>query len=191
MSSLEDSEKTALLENGFSDLAERDKAFAVEYLANGFNHGAAAESVGLNRTSGLRKLRDPSIGAFIEYLQSQHLTGRLITQKFVEQQYLEILPKLKGEEDIDVVDHKEGSSFRAKKFHSAELVSVLRDLGKGSGYIAPEIGPGGSPVNIQINLGDIAGDDSFRPEVGHNSVTVQLEGEAAPEELHTVPPERG
>ncbi len=150
--------------NGFIDMEERDKAFAVEYITNGFRHLEAAESVGLSRSSGLTKLRDPIIGAFIGYLQEQNNTAKLITTQFIETQYLEILPKLKGEEEIDMVDLKDGVSFKVKKFHSAELVSVLRDLGKSSGYIAPEVGGGGGTVNVQVNLGDLAGKD-FQVEV--------------------------
>ena len=148
------------LANGWADVEERDKAFSVEYLTNGFNHCNAAESVGLSRSSGMRKLRNPLVSAFISYLQEQNSSAKLITQQFVEAQYLEILPKLKGDEDVDMVDLKTGESFRARKFHSAEIVSVLRDLGKSSGYIAPDVGVGGSgpTVNVQINLADLSGE---------------------------------
>ncbi len=153
--------------NGFIDMEERDKAFAVEYITNGFKHLDAAEAVGLTRSAGLRMLRDPLVGAFVGHLQEQNNTAKLITTQFVEQQYLEILPKLKGEEESEHVDLKEGTSFLAKKFHSAELVSVLRDLGKSSGYIAPDAGSGGGgpAVNVQINLGDLAGPDPIEVQI--------------------------
>ena len=144
--------------NGFIDMSERDKAFGVEYLTNGFKHREAAIEVGLHAGSGLAKLRDPLVGAFIGHLQSEANQAKLITTQFVEAQYLEILPKLKGEEEIDIVDIKNGVAVKVKKFHSAELVSVLRDLGKSSGYIAPDVGPAGGQVNVQINLGDLAGE---------------------------------
>jgi hypothetical protein len=144
--------------NGFIDMPEQDKAFAVEYITNGFKHRKAATEVGFHADAGIRKLRDPLIGAFISHLQSENNVAKLITTQFVEQQYLEILPKLKGEEEVDIVDIKEGASFKAKKFHSAELVSVLSHLGKSSGYIAPDVGPNVGQVNVQINLGDLAGD---------------------------------
>ena len=142
-------------ESGWVDLSEREKAFAVEYTTNGFKHKAAAESVGLS--DGLRQLRKPLVGAFIAFLQESSLNAKMITQSFVEQKYLELLPKLMGEEEIPMVDLKTGETFHAKKLHSAEVVSVLRDLGKSSGYIAPEIGPGGSPVQVNINMGDFVG----------------------------------
>ena len=150
----------------FKDMPERDKAFAVEYITNGFKHNEAAETVGLSRSSGLSKLRNPLVSRFIAKLQEDSNTAKLITQQFVEAQYLEILPKLKGEEEVSIHDHKTGETIQAKKFHSAELVSVMRDLGKSSGYIAPDIGGGGgAAVLVQINLGDLAGDDNFVPAV--------------------------
>jgi len=143
-------------EAGWPDLDERDRAFAVEYITNGFSHNDAAEAVGLSRKSGLKKLREPLIGAFIRHLQASTANAKIITQQFVEQKYLEVLPKLMGEEDVPLFDHKEGISISAKKFHSAETVSVLRDLGKAAGYVAPE-GPKGGNVHVTIDLGGFTG----------------------------------
>lgn len=154
--------------DGFIDMEERDKAFAVEYVTNGFKHREAAEAVGLSKSVGLTKLREPLVGVFIGHLQEQNNTAKLITMQFVETQYLEILPKLKGEEEIDMVDAKDGRNYRVKKFHSAELVSVLRDLGKSSGYIAPDVGESRALVNVQINLGDLAGKDPIEVKVNES-----------------------
>ena len=146
------------IERDWTNVPEQDKAFAVEYVTNGFKHLDAAQAVGLSRSSGLRKLRDPLIGAFIGYLQENANQAKLITQQFVEQQYIEVLPMLKGEIEVPIHDLKSGETTNAKKFHSAEVVSVLRDLGKSSGYIQPEFGPSAATVNVQINLADLAGD---------------------------------
>lgn len=156
------------LANGFVDMEERDKAFAVEYITNGFRHSEAAEAIGLPRSSGVGKIRNPVIRAFISYLQEQNNVGKIITQQFVEAQYLEILPMLKGEEEVEIVDMKNGGTFKAKKFHSAEVVSVLRDLGKSSGYIAPEYGGGGTVVNVQLNLTDLVGEHPIEVKVNDN-----------------------
>ena len=143
----------------FTHVSEQDKAFAVEYLTNGFKHLDAAEAVGLSRSLGLTRLRDPQITRFIAKLQEDANTAKLITQQFVEAQYLEILPQLKGEEDVSIHNSNTGETVLAKKFHSAELVSVLRDLGKSSGYIAPDHNNGAGPtVNVQINLSDLTGE---------------------------------
>jgi len=145
-------------ESGWPDVGERDRAFAVEYITNGYKHGDAAEAVGLVRSSGTRKLREPLVSAFIRFMQETRQNSKLITQHFVEQKYLEVLPKLMGEEEVDVYDAKEGVSVRVKKFHSAETVSVLRDLGKAAGYIADD-GPRGAAVNVQINMGGFTGEE--------------------------------
>ena len=140
----------------FDDLSEKDGAFAVEYITNGYNHRDAAKSVGLKPNTGLAKIRQPLVKAFIAHLQKSSHNAKIITQTFVEQKYLEILPKLMGEEDVPIYDHKEGVTVDARKFHSAEVVSVLRDLGKAAGYVAPE-GPKGGNVNVTIDLGGFTG----------------------------------
>ena len=119
----------------------------------------------------MRKLRAPLVQGFIAYLQDQRAKASIITREFVEQQYLEILPMLKGEEEVPLIT-PQGDSYNAKKFHSGETVSVLRDLSKAAGYIAEEVGHN-APVNIQINIGDLAGDDDFKMPV----VTIEHEDE--------------
>ena len=150
-------------QTGWKDLPESDRAFAIEYITNGFNYADAAETIGLARTSGIRKLRAPLVQGFIAYIQDQRAKASLITREFVEQQYLEILPKLKGEESVQLIT-PQGDSYEAKKFHSGEVVSVLRDLGKAAGFTPEEVGHS-APVNIQINIGDLAGDDNFVVEI--------------------------
>ena len=143
-------------QTGWKDLPEVDRAFAIEYITNGFNHANAAEAVGLTKSSGLRKLRAPLVQGFIAYLQDQRAKASIITREFVEQQYLEILPKLKGEEAVPLVS-PQGDAYEAKKFHSGETVSVLRDLSKAAGYTPEEI-KGGAVVNVQRNMQGLCGE---------------------------------
>ena len=156
MESLNESNQSLSKEESFTNLPERDKAFAVEYITNGFNHAEAAVAVGLSKKSGISKLRSPLVAKFIAHLQASTANAKIITQEFVEAKYLEILPKLMGEEDVPLFDHKEGVTVNAKKFHSAETVSVLRDLGKAAGYVAPD-GPKGGNVNVIVDLGGFTG----------------------------------
>lgn len=145
------------IKSGWTDLPEIDRAFAVEYMCNGFKHCEAAEAVGLKRSSGLRKLRAPLVQGFITYLNDQRIKARLITQEFVEAKYIELLPKLLGEEEVPLVS-PQGESYTAKKFHSGEAVSVLRDLGKAAGYVPEETGNKAS-VNVTINMGSLYGEE--------------------------------
>lgn len=140
-------------ENNWIDLSDQDKAFAYVYILNGYNHLEAAEEVGIARSGALRTLRKPLVSAFISHLQTENFTASRITKDFVESQYLEILPKLKGEEDIAYVTGM-GLEVEVKKFHGSELISVLRDLSKSSGYQKEEE-INKSQVNIQMNFGAV------------------------------------
>lgn len=157
MESPSESNQSLLKEESFTDLAEKDRAFAVEYITNGFNHRKAAVAVGLSPNTGISKLRQPLVSKFIAHLQESSQNAAVITKQFVEAKYLEILPKLMGEEEVPIFDHKEGVTIEGRKFHSAEVVSVLRDLGKAAGYVAPE-GPKGGSVNVTIDLGGFTGE---------------------------------
>lgn len=157
MESLNGSNQSLSKEESFTDLSELDRAFSVEYITNGFKHREAATTVGLSANQGISKLRQPLVSKFIAHLQDSSIAAKLITQEFVEAKYLEVLPKLMGEEEVPLYDHKEGVTTNAKKFHSAETVSVLRDLGKAAGYVAPE-GPKGGNVNVTIDLGGFTGE---------------------------------
>lgn len=140
----------------FDDLSEKDRAFAVRWLTNGYDHHEAAVHVGYARKGALKHLRKPLVQRFIKHLRTMEERASLISKDFVEQKYMEVLPKLMGEEDVPIYDHKEGVTVNAKKFHSAEVVSVLRDLGKAAGYVAPD-GPRTAPVNVTVDLGGFTG----------------------------------
>lgn len=146
------------METGWVDLTEQKKAFAYEYIANGFKHREAAAKIGFNPNSAMSVLRDPMVSAFISHLQEKHFTSTIITKQFVESYYLELLPRLAGEEEIDVVNAS-GECFRAKKFHGSEIVSVLRDLSKATGYAKEE--DKSNIVNIQMNFAAVMS----KPEV--------------------------
>lgn len=130
--------------NGWDDLDPKRKAFALEYLANGHDHRAAAEKTGFGASRGMRLLREPLTNAYIDHVQNAHYSGRLITKQFVTSQYMRLLPMLMGDEEINIV-LSNGAEMTGKKFHAASAVSVLRDLAKATGYI--------SDVNAEPNDG--------------------------------------
>ena len=140
---------------GWPDLDPKHREFANEYLINGFKHREAAKEVGVSDPT--RAMRNPLVRAYIANLQELNGNIRLLNQQFVEQRYMELIPKLMGEEEVPIFDVKEGISVNAKKFHSAETVAVLRDLGKASGYQADEE-KASQVVNVQINIGDLTGE---------------------------------
>lgn len=142
--------------SGWEDLSHQKKAFAYEYLSNGYKHRKAATHAGIAENSGLKVLREPLVSAFIAELQEKHFTSAIITKQFVESQYLELIPFLKGEEEIPIVTGQ-GEEKNVYKFHASELVGVLRDLSKVTGYQQEEEKNKGM-VNIQMNFGAVMDD---------------------------------
>ena len=140
----------------WEDLSPEQRAFAYEYLQNGYNHREAAKVAGYKPDNGYRMLRHPLIASFILKLQEEAYDQSLLTKQFVEAQYLEILPKLKGQEDVPMITGQ-GEEILAKKFHSAETVAVLRDLSKISGMQVEEK-QNRNAVNVQINVGAMRGE---------------------------------
>ena len=132
--------------NGWEDLTHEQKAFAYEYLNNGFNHNKAASTLGLGKSAGRRLLANPLVRAFINHLQEETQSHSLVTKQFVDAVYMNLLPKLMGEEKVNIVTAS-GAEMQAKKFFAGESVALARDMAKHCGYIDQ-----GNNVNTQVNV---------------------------------------
>lgn len=146
------SEKLALQEaNGWPDLAPNEKAFLANY-AQTYSVAKAAASVDSIGTSrGNTLLRNPLAVAFLNKIQDVMASRSVITRDFVNMQWLNLLPKVMGEEEIAMVD-REGCSFMGKKFDAAAATKVVTELSKSTNFYADGSGQSAS-VNISINLG--------------------------------------
>lgn len=135
--------------NGFSDLSQAERLFALEYVKTCDRFEAARVS-GIAPTRTLRILRDPLVQEFIKHLNDQKQHYSLIDAAFIEVQYLSLYGKLMGEEAVAIVD-KENCVHMRHKFHASESVAALRDMAKMSGVYKEEQ-PG---VNVNVNLGNV------------------------------------
>ena len=134
--------------NGWKSLTPELRIFCYYYLED-YNHQNAAKRANI-KMSGMTALRNPLVNAMIAHLQEAMQQRSLIDADFVRVQWLNMLPKLMGEEEVAMVD-KDGVSYMAKKFHAAESVRTLTELGKSTKFYAGGSGQGGQ-VNISINL---------------------------------------
>lgn len=128
------------------------KAFAYEYLIS-YDHRAAAEKIGKAASGGMKILRNPLVAAYISFIQENRNLPNVITEDLVRQQYLDLIPKFRGEVAVPMVVDGEEVSF--KKFHGSELLQVLRELGKSTKFYENGSGLGGGNVNVSINFGDV------------------------------------
>lgn len=143
------------LESQPEPLTDLQRAFATRYLLD-YNERSAATSVGLQPQQGMAVLRDPTVMQYIASLQATREKFCILGKDFAASQWLEILPKLKGEEEIPLVT-KNGSEFSAKKFHASELVRALVEIGNISGLSKPaDAGPKKAAVNISLNFAGMA-----------------------------------
>lgn len=145
---------TRLRNNNWEGLEPAKRAFAMAYVQS-FSHHEAAVSIG-KPSVGLKYIRDPLVRAFISDIQEEYSKISLINKHLVEAKMLETLEKLEGKADVPMVTGQ-GATFSGKKFHSGETVSLLKEMARMSGMSDDPKGKT-SPVNIQINMGDLTGE---------------------------------
>jgi hypothetical protein len=137
-------------EEGYIHLTPFQRQFALEFVLSGATLKKIARVMELPRPTVQRMYNDPVVRAYISDLQKEVAAQRIINDQWVENQILQQMPKLLGEEPVDIVTSK-GCHVKRKKYHAAELVSLFKHFG--GGQEAKQAGAGG--VNVQINFGDI------------------------------------
>jgi hypothetical protein len=136
---------------GYINLTPIQRQFALEFVLSGTTLRKIARLMDVPQPFVQKMYNNPVVRAYIADLQKEVAAHKLINDQWVENQIMKIMPKLLGEEMVDIVTSK-GSHIRKKKFHAPELTSLLKHFGgaqeqKGAG--------GGNGVNIQINLADM------------------------------------
>lgn len=124
------------IELGWPDVTDQEKLFVSKYLIH-FKHREAAIEAGLNPDEALSILRGPLINAYVKWCRKSLEAKDVILRDMVIHNWLEILPMLKGEEEVPMVT-KEGISVKAKKFHGQELLRAMTELSKISGVTPTE-----------------------------------------------------
>ena len=110
----------------WANLSPDRRAFAIAYVET-MSHVEAARRVG-KPGQGLRYMRDPQTAALIADLQAETFKYNVVTEAFVQQQLIALLPKLMGEEPIALVD-KDGVTYEGCKFHASESRAAIASLG--------------------------------------------------------------
>lgn len=119
------------LEN-WPDLSDSQKMFGILY-AETYVISSSATAAGVSPDRAQKWLREPLLIEFINEIQS-HLNGRsVITKDFVNLQWLKLMPKLLGEEEVPLITSS-GAIGLHKKFHASESVALLKELSKSTGF---------------------------------------------------------
>lgn len=138
-------------DNDWPDLEPRQKAFLANYALSYNATEAANETPGMSASAGQKLLRNPLALAFLNKIQDVMASRSVITRDFVNMQWLRLLPKVMGDEEVAMVD-KEGMEFFAKKFDSQAAAKVVTELSKSTNFYADGSGQSAA-VNISIDLG--------------------------------------
>lgn len=145
-----------LRKGGWEDLDNERKAFAYKYIES-YDHCEAAAAIGKKRGDGLKLLRDPLVCAFLSDLQEAMGERSIIKRDFINVQWLKLLPKLMGEEEVMLGVDKDGLQLEGYKFHSADATRALTELSKSTNFYAD--GTGNGNVSININLAALGIDE--------------------------------
>lgn len=138
------------MESGWPDLPTQHKGFLLKYVES-YSIKEAAGEVGLSTNTGSKILRDPLALAYLNEVQSVLAQRSVINRDFVNMQWLKLLPKVMGEEEVEIVDAKSGMAFRAKEFNANAAAKVLTELSKSTNFYADGSG-GTAAVTVNINL---------------------------------------
>lgn len=134
--------------DGFQCLSPLDRAVAIEFATTGHTLRQVAADIGQPLGEVKRSFGNPLVRAFIHDLQMEVAQHKIVNAAWVEQQVMSVWPQLVGEEDVAMVTAK-GEAYHARKFHSAEVASILKHF---SGN-ADQKKAGG--VQVMINFGDM------------------------------------
>ena len=135
---------------GYVNLTPFQRQFAMEFVLSGTSLKKIARLMDIPQPFVQRMYNDPGVRAYISDMQKEVAAHRLINDQWIENQIMRNMPKLLGEEPVDIVTSK-GSHVKQKKYHGAELVSLFKHFSSQESK-APGTGNG---VNVQINFSDI------------------------------------
>lgn len=152
--------------NGWADLEPAKRSFALAYSATSSVSQASIDS-GVSESSCRKYLRDPVVRAMISDIQEEYARVSIINRHFVEQKMLETLEKLEGNVEVPMVTGQ-GIPITEKKFHSGEVVNLLKEMGKISGIIPERRDSSGGGVQVTINMGALLGEEEG-VTIEHNS----------------------
>lgn len=156
------------IQNDFADLEAKKKAFALEFINNGYKHRDASVSVGKSAATGSKWINDPIIKAYINHLQNQRVQESIITTALYEARLLELNDMAMGYIPVAIVN-KEGGEYTACVFNGTLALNTLQELGKVNKIVETET-KGGGTVNVNIDVNALLGDSPVT-----EGITIEME----------------
>ena len=129
------------------------KGFAIAYVQT-YDHRLAAKQAHLDESQGIQLIRNPLVKALVSDLVEQKRIRTDITDDMVATMWVKVLPKLLGEEEVNMVTAT-GIEIMAKKFFASETVAALREMSKSTKFYADGSGQGGIDIKAILINGDM------------------------------------
>lgn len=134
------------------DLTLQQVAFAMSYMVD-YNASRAAKEVGVTPDTGRNWARRESVRNYIITSLGQKATANLITESYIEQHYVRLMPMLMGDEKVPMVVN--GMELEAKEFNAASALSALRDMAKSTGF--QKTIDDSKNVTVTVNVANLLG----------------------------------
>jgi len=116
-------------ESEFRDMHPADRAFAVRYVSNGYNHREAALDIGINPSLGARVKRKPIVRRYIAALQKQLYVESIVTKDVLDSMLDRLEDIAFGEEEIPIV-LSDGTQIFGRKFNPSLIMEVYKERAK-------------------------------------------------------------
>lgn len=137
------------------DLETQDIAFALEYMID-YDYTRAAKHVGLTKAQGRALSNDPKVKRYILACLGENAQASLITEQYIQANYLRIMPMLLGDEEVPMV--VQGVPVEAKQFEPAAALAALRDMAKSTNFVKnPDVDK--NNISVTVNIANLVGDD--------------------------------
>ena len=147
-----------------SGLNNKDQAICLSWVES-YNVTKVAEKFGTNTHKIYCILRKAEAQEYIQILMEEEYTGAIITADFIKTHYLSLLPKVLGEEDVNLINAS-GDAFSGKKFDAPATLGVLRDMSKTvEGFDKSKERAEAGGVTVNINMGALLGNPPIDIEV--------------------------
>ena len=140
---------------GWPDLDNQERAWADEFVINGFNHREAAVEVGLPAKKGIHLTRKPLLRRYISYIQQKMSVGTIVTKEFIDAHLQELYERAIGEVAVPLVTG-DGRPFEANKYDGNLAIKILQERGKLAGVVEDDSNSGHT-TNVIIDVGALVG----------------------------------
>jgi len=135
-----------------SDLTLQESAFALSYMVD-YNYRRASKEVGIVSSLGRKLSVDSRVRAYILKELKENQTHNMITESYIEQHYVRLMPMLMGDTSVPLVSNGAGHTDRV--FNANAALTALRDMSKSTEF--QRVDDSDNKVTVTVNIQNLVG----------------------------------